>query len=260
VSKIIIGTSGYSYKDWVGIIYPEGTKEKDFLQLYSQEFKMVELNFSYYKQPEAKMLQTMVNQTSSDFLFCIKAHKSLTHEIDAQLSENIAIFKRGISPLIDASKLGVVLFQFPYSFHYTDVNRKYLDELLRAFAGIPLVVEFRNDEWQKDSVYMGLKDRGIGLVNVDEPALKRLPKPTNLVTSDYAYIRLHGRNKANWWSGNNTTRYDYLYSEGELAEWLPRIMEIIKTAKLLLVAFNNHYKGQAVQNARQLQALLANKV
>ena len=257
MTKVYIGTSGYSYKDWVGPVYPPGTRQQDYLDHYCREFNMVELNFSYYRQPEKNMLQRMVDRTGPDFLFCIKAHKSLTHEAGDNLQQDIDKYKDGITPLLDAGKLGAVLFQFPYSFHYTPANRKYLDFLLQSFTGVPSVVEFRNSKWQQASVLQGLAERDVGMVNVDEPELQNLLKPGSDVTSIIGYIRFHGRNKTNWWQGDNTSRYDYLYSAAELNEWLPRILDIIKTAKLLLVAFNNHYKGQAVENARQLKALLA---
>ena len=110
--------------------------------------------------------------------------------------------------------------------------------------------------WHKDSVYDGLRARRIALVNVDEPELPRLPKATGIVTTDFAYIRFHGRNKANWWTGDSAGRYDYLYDRGELLSWLPLIKTIAQQVRLLLISFNNHRRGQAVQNARDLRQLL----
>ena len=117
-------------------------------------------------------------------------------------------------------------------------------------------MEFRSAEWQRDSVYRGLHDVKTALVNVDEPRLPKLPAPTEVVSADLAYLRFHGRNAANWWKGDNVSRYDYLYSPEELSEWLPMIERMLAKARLLLVIFNNHSRGQAIQNARQLQGLL----
>ncbi|MBN1697670.1 MAG: DUF72 domain-containing protein [Spirochaetales bacterium] len=259
MKEIYIGTSGYSYKDWIGPVYPPGTNQKDFLSYYSEEFSIVELNFSYYRQPEAGMLEQMIKKSRDGFLFSIKAHKALTHEIDEHLEEQIGLYKKGIDPLMDHGRLGAVLFQFPYSFHYTDENRRSLDTITKAFDGFPTVIEFRSDEWVRESVVETLASRNVGFVNVDEPDLPRLIKPGDIVTSDIGYIRFHGRNKANWWQGTNTSRYDYLYRESELAEWIVRIEKIIETAKIILIAFNNHYKGQAVQNARMLKEMLGEK-
>ncbi|MBN2534327.1 MAG: DUF72 domain-containing protein [Spirochaetales bacterium] len=259
MSKIYIGTSGYSYKDWVGPVYPPGTQQKDFLDLYSKDFSIVELNFSYYKMPDRNMLEQMLIKTDERFLFSIKAHKSLTHEIDDKSMVQAGQFKETIHPLLHSKRIGAVLFQFPYSFHYTVENRKYLDLLSREFEGIPAAFEFRSNEWIKESVFDTLKARGISFVNVDEPELPKLITPMDIVTSDPAYIRFHGRNRKEWWKGTNVTRYDYLYEKEELESWIPKIERIIEKAKILLISFNNHYKGQAVQNAKILKDMLIKK-
>jgi uncharacterized protein YecE (DUF72 family) len=260
MAEVVIGTSGYSYKDWIGPFYPDGTKESEFLEYYAKAFNYVELNFSYYAMPTSRLTQNMAARTSDGFLFGIKAHKSLTHEIDpAQLDACADQFRKGIEPLAGCGKLGAVLFQFPFSFHYTDENRRYMDRLLSSFDGYPNAVEFRNSEWLRDSVYEGLAARSIALVNVDEPELPKLIKASDKVTAQLAYLRFHGRNKKDWWTGTNVTRYDYLYSESELDEWLPRIAKMIEAARILIVAFNNHYKAQAVKNAIGLKNTLSAK-
>lgn len=259
MSKIYIGTSGYSYKDWVGPVYPPGTSQNDFLHLYAKEFPIVELNFSYYRMPDRNMLERMLSKTGEEFIFSIKAHKSLTHERDEKSGENAKAFKEQIHPLLDSNRIGAILFQFPYSFHYTVENRKYLDTLSREFEGFPAAFEFRSNEWIKESVFNSLTTRGISFVNVDEPELPKLIAPSEIVTSDPGYIRFHGRNKKYWWKGTNITRYDYLYEKEELTGWISKIEKIIEKVKILLISFNNHYKGQAVQNAKILKNLLVSK-
>ena len=105
-------------------------------------------------------------------------------------------------------------------------------------------------------MYDGLRELNTAVVNVDEPRLPKLPKPTEVVSSDLAYLRFHGRNRANWWGGDNVSRYDYLYDTDELSQWLPMIERMLAKAQLLLVMFNNHSRGQAIRNARELQSLL----
>ncbi|MBN1410907.1 MAG: DUF72 domain-containing protein [Spirochaetales bacterium] len=256
MALVYIGTSGYSYSDWVGPFYPPGTQKNEFFDHYLNEFNFTELNFSYYKQPDPGIIKKLASKTGDGFLFAIKAHKSLTHEIADSVEEDLSVYRKGIAPLVDAGKLGAVLFQFPFSFHYTPANRRYLDFLCSSIDGIKGVFEFRNSEWEKPAVFDGLERRSMGTVLVDEPDLPGLLKPGERTTSDTAYIRFHGRNKKNWWNGTNVTRYDYLYEKSELAEWLPRIMAILEKVKILLVAFNNHYKAQAVQNARLLKEML----
>jgi len=256
MANIYIGTSGYSYKDWVGPFYPAKTKQQDFLKLYANEFNTVELNFTYYRQPEAKTIAGMVEATHEDFLFTIKAYQGLTHEISSDPHKEAIQFREGISPLIETSKLGAVLLQFPYHFHYTDENRRYLQRLCSEFENLPLTIEFRNSEWLKESVYETLQKIDIALASVDEPDLPKLLKPTDRVTAHFSYIRFHGRNRENWWTGDNRTRYDYLYNDQELREWIPRIKSIAGRVKTLFIFFNNHQKGQAVVNTQRLKKLL----
>jgi uncharacterized protein YecE (DUF72 family) len=256
MANVYIGTSGYSYQDWIGCFYPDGTPEKDFLACYAAAFPFVELNFSYYSMPAAGLLERLTEKVGPSFLFAIKAHKSLTHEITDRLEKDLDDYKKGIDPLLQRQKLAAVLVQFPYSFHYTDENRRHLDRITRSLSGLPLALEFRNEEWVQDRVIEGLVERKAAFVNVDQPELPQLIKPSAHVTADLAYIRFHGRNKQNWWTGDNVSRYDYLYSDEELTDWQERIRLIVKKVRMLLIAFNNHSRGQAVQNARRLKELL----
>jgi uncharacterized protein YecE (DUF72 family) len=256
MAKIYIGTSGYSYADWVGPFYPTGTAEQDYLACYASRFPFVELNFSYYSMPAAPLIERLMGKTNSEFLFAIKTHKSLTHEVTDRFTQDIDAYKRGIAPLAEKQRLAAVLVQFPYSFHYTDVNRRYLDRLTRGLVGLLLALEFRSDEWVRDQVIEELKKRSAAFVNVDQPELPKLIRPSAVVTADPAYIRFHGRNKQNWWTGDNASRYDYLYSDVELSGWIERIRATLALARVLLITFNNHARGQAVQNARRLKELL----
>lgn len=257
MGKVLIGTSGFSYKDWIGPFYPNGTSQHNFLNLYSKEFVCTELNFTYYRQPEANLLNRMAEITPDLFLFSVKAYQSFTHKITpGTFQADCTVFKKGIEPLSLSGKLGAILFQFPYSFSYNSVNRTYLDTLCNHFSEFPLAIEFRNSAWVKDSVFKELQSRQIASVNVDEPDLPNLVKPLSKVTSRLAYIRFHGRNAANWWNGDNVTRYDYLYSPQELLEWVPRIDEMSRDADTVMVFFNNHAGAQAVKNAKELQGLL----
>ncbi len=255
--RLLIGTSGYSYADWEGALYPPGTPKTRYLELYAAEFPVVELNFSYYSIPQSRTLERMVSVTPQGFLFAVKAHQSLTHTVGEDLPAAIEAFRRGIHPLAESGRLAAILFQFPYRFHYTPEARRHLQVLCEAFAELPKAVEFRSEEWQRESVYEGLRRWNAAFVNVDAPALPRLPKPDDTVTSELGYVRFHGRNRANWWQGDNVSRYDYLYSPGELEGWLPRIERLLARVRLALVIFNNHSEGKAVINARQLMGRLA---
>ncbi len=101
-----------------------------------------------------------------------------------------------------------------------------------------------------------MQKQDIAFTCLDEPDLPKLIRPSEVVTAHFGYIRFHGRNKKEWWAGDNRTRYDYLYSDQELQEWLPRIQHMTRKAETLFVFFNNHWKGQAVLNAGRLKELL----
>ena len=255
-AHVLIGTSGYSYADWVGPVYPPGTSKADFLSLYSREFSVVELNFSYYRQPSTGMLERMIAATPEGFRFALKAHRSMTHEIGDSWEKDIDTFRTGLRPLVEAGRLTAVLLQFPYSFSYTSESRRRLALLCDALAGLPLAVEFRKSDWLNEKAFHGLRERGISLVSVDEPDLPQLLRPTTEVTGGFGYVRFHGRNAVQWWAGDNASRYDYLYTANELSEWVDRIRVILEHAPVLLLFFNNHWRGSAAKNAREMRRLL----
>ena len=257
MAEIYIGTSGYYYDDWKGLFYPDNLKKKDYLAHYALHFNVVELNFTYYRLPEYRQIRGMVEKVENRLLFVVKAYRGITHEIsDNAIDTVLPRFLDGIAPLIEKNILGVVLLQFPHDFHYTDSNRVYLKDLLEAVKPFPVCIEFRNREWLRDSVYSGLRELCAGFVCVDEPDLPGLIPPMALGTSKLGYIRFHGRNKNNWYGTDSTSRYDYMYSEEELREWLPRINELSGKTEKLFIFFNNHAKSQAVTNARMLINLL----
>lgn len=200
----------------------------------------------------------MMQNTPDKFQFAVKAYRGITHERGATSTSEAEEFYHALHPMLDEGRLAAVLLQFPYSFHYTLENRRYLGEILKPLEGLPLAVEFRNREWMLERVYDGFRDRGISYVQTDNPELDNLPLPTAAATSETGYIRFHGRNAENWWKGDNVSRYDYLYNEHELHSWLCRIDDISAKVKRLLIAFNNHHKASAVQNAQQIYNLLIN--
>jgi len=256
MEKLYIGTSGYSYADWRGVFYPPELDKKSFLSFYAERFSFVELNFSYYRQPNSNMISKIIEKTPEGFLFSIKGHRSITHDRNREWKKEVDEFAAGIRPLREEGRLAGVLLQFPYSFHRDKENRLYLGEVCSYLADFPLFLEFRNSEWQLPEVYEELTRRNIGIVNTDSPELHKLPEPSSLATSERGYVRFHGRNRENWWRGDNVSRYDYLYDERELREWVERIEEVLAKVKVLFLAFNNHHKGQAVTNAFQLASLL----
>jgi uncharacterized protein YecE (DUF72 family) len=230
---IRLGTSGFSYDDWVGPVYPEGLPRQQWLSFYAQEFDTVELNVSYYRLPTARMVDGWVEKTPDHFLFSVKAHRSLTHERE---NPDFEAFRQSIDGLLQADKLACVLAQFPHSFHPTPPNRDYLKSIREGLADLPIVVEFRGRDWVSEETFEQLKGLELGFCCVDEPKLRGLMPPIARATSDVAYIRFHGRNEAKWWHHDQAwERYDYTYTVEELRDWLPKIHSLDTVAYLTLV-------------------------
>ena len=260
MGKIAIGTSGYSYNEWVGPFFPPKTKQEDFLAFYAGSFSTVELNFSYYTMPSADQLTRMIQTPGAENLtYAIKVPQTITHKVDPnKWRDEAKTYISAIEPLRETGKLDAVLFQFPFSFHYETDNRRHLANVLTEFRGIPSAVEFRNNEWTSNRVIDELKKREVAYVSTDTPDLKGLPCVLDVHTSPFSYFRLHGRNADTWWGSDSRARYDYLYNDGELKAAAERIKRIVIKADKILVYFNNHARGQAVKNALVLKEMLNN--
>lgn len=260
---IKIGTSGYSFADWKGDIYPRSLAPVNMLAYYEQElgFNTVEINFTYYRQPAAKTIANMVRKTHRDFQFTVKANKSMTHDLwdeAGRPKNNQDAFKEflaGIEPLVVNQQLGAVLAQFPVMFDNNEENRDYLAQFKERMGQIPLVIEFRNNSWEKQETYQLLKDYSLSLCSVDEPKLPRLMPMITEVTGDIGYFRFHGRNP-HWFNAPVAERYNYLYNKEELKEFIPKIRKVAAKTTSTYLFFNNCHGGQAVKNALQLMELL----
>jgi uncharacterized protein YecE (DUF72 family) len=253
---LLIGTSGFSYKDWVGPVYPQDIPKSEWLSYYAQEFPTCELNFSFYRIPNAWTLERMAAKVPDGFQFTVKAYRGITHE-RKEPGPQIEELTAALRPLIDAGKFACLLLQFPHSFHATDTNRIYLARVRDRLGDLRAVVEFRSREWVEDRTFVGLRKLGLGFCCVDQPGFRSLVPPVAVATSPVAYVRFHGRNYDKWWKHDEAwERYDYTYSDDELAEWVPKIRDLDAEASLTLVYMNNHWQGQAVGTARQLQLLM----
>lgn len=257
---IRIGTSGFSFPDWVGPFYPPGTPQRAMFSVYTTHFSLVELDFTYYRMPDPKTIASLEARSPKDFLFCIKAFQTMTHEPMSDPDERRAVFgqfRQALAPVIEAGKLGCILAQFPWGFKNTPPNRDYLAFVRDELSPLPTVIEFRNREWVEDDTFELLRGLGLSFCCVDEPRLKGLFPPLALTTGEIGYIRFHGRNAAKWWKHDHPgERYDYLYSEAELHEWVPGINEVAAAARQTFVLFNNCHAGQAARNARMLAQIL----
>lgn len=263
-----IGTSGFSFPDWKGTVYPKKTKPSEMLPFYEYElgFDTCELNYTFYRMPDAYTMERMAYRVGNDFEFTVKAFREMTHEIwedekRKKLKNNKKTFKdfiKGIEPLASSRKLGALLIQFPTFFKKNEENIEYLERTKELLKPLPLVIEFRNKEWLEDEVYDLLKKEKMGICVVDEPQIPFLLPYDPRATSDIGYFRFHGRNK-HWFSAGAHERYNYLYSQTELKGFLPGIKKVEKKTKKTYLFFNNCFMGQSAKNAAQIREMLGIK-
>jgi uncharacterized protein YecE (DUF72 family) len=261
--RLQVGTSGYSYPEWSDNgFYPPGTPAREMLALYARQFAVTELNYTWYQMPKAAAMERMIPKVPAGFKFAVKLTRTMTHEIDPhEWRADVARFRDGIAPLMQADRLLALLVQLPPSFDRAQANRRYLAQLLDTLGGLPVAVEFRHRSWAVDRVFAELENRGVTLVTVDAPNLPHLFPALEVVTQpELFYIRFHGRNTRGWRSGNMQNQFDYLYSAAELAQWSNgSIPKMAAAARNGIIFFNNHVRAQAPRNARMLMEQLALK-
>jgi uncharacterized protein YecE (DUF72 family) len=257
---LFFGPAGWSYADWRGTVYPETLPSRfNHLAFLAGQFDFIEVNTSFYRVPSLKLTQGWVDKTAgcADFRFWLKLHRSFTHE--RQLEKPMLDgFRDSLQPLDAAGKLSGLLAQFPYSFKYEPANLDYLGELAGHFRAWPLAVEFRHQSWLEEEVLDFFRKNGLVWANIDQPQISQSLPLTALATArDTAYLRLHGRNYRDWFSGQGRdARYDYSYSAAELDRLGDVVARLREQAKKVFVVGNNHYKGAAVKNLLQLKEIL----
>jgi uncharacterized protein YecE (DUF72 family) len=250
---IAIGTSGYSFRDWKGVFYPETIKPKEMLAYYKDVFSVVEINTTYYGIPKPEVFEGMICATPQNFEFIVKANKSTTHELsDRDVS---GTFIESICPLKESGRLSGILAQFPWQFRNEAFSRKYLASLAERYREYNLFVEFRHNSWNREEVFRFLDDLKIHFVSVDEPQIGDMIPPVAQATGGAAYVRFHGRNECDWWS-KSADRYNYFYSEDELEEWIEKVEALEKTVWKLYAFFNNCHQGYAVRNALMFKEMI----
>ncbi|MEJ5330701.1 MAG: DUF72 domain-containing protein [Desulfobaccales bacterium] len=254
-----IGTAGWDYRDWDGVVYPPGLKGTDRLRFLAGLLDAVEINVTFYRPVTPRLAERWLAAVADlpDFRFTAKLLNIFTHERRLPEKE-VGEFQEGLMPLLAAGRLGVLLAQFPYSFHNDEPNRAYLVRLKDIFGAFPLAVEVRHRSWQRREVREFLSQVGLEFVNLDQPMVSYSLGRTAWVTGRLGYLRAHGRRKDVWFEfgEDRQARYDYLYSPEELAELAERTRELLTKATDVYVIFNNHPAGQAAANALELSRLL----
>ena len=235
-----IGCSGWQYRDWRGVLYPEGLGQARWLARYAEEFDTVEVNSTFYRLASKNAVERWVQQTPPDFLFALKASRYLIHMKKLRdIEQGIARFYERIEPLAGTPKMGPVLWQLPEWFTRDD------DALAGALDLLPPgrhCFEFRDPSWFCDEVYGLLRAHGVALAIGDHP--ERPWQPFEL-TADWTFVRFHYGRRGR--RGN--------YSDTELREWADRLAGVARTAEVLAY-FNNDWEGFAVRNAISLRRMV----
>lgn len=259
-----VGTVGYSYRDWAGILYPPGTPSSRQLSVYARNFDVCEITSFTNQMPDLERVSAFVEQIKGDLRLYVRLHHTFTHCADVGLALTVAKhFRKAIEPMFEQGKLAGLVGAFPYAFKNSAQSRGYLEALASALhfdASCPLQVDFRHSSWISPEAHRWLADRGLGLVLVDEPALPGLVPPLATATASRVLVRLHGRNAEGWWSGNPTTRFDYFYSQAELCELKERYERLLGSHAEVSFVFQNSWQGQSIENARQFRALLVPRI
>jgi len=296
MGDILVGTCSWTDQTLIecGRFYPSWARSAEArLQYYASQFSIVEVDSSYYALPSERTSGLWVRRTGDRFIFDIKTFRLFTQHptpltslpkdireaLPAEVKEKANVyyrdlptelldelwnrFERALLPLDSSGKLGVVLFQFPPWFYPSSQQRDYILACKERLPQYTIAVEFRHNSWVNgknvERTLNFLRDNNLPFVCVDEPQGFESSIPIVVeATSDIALIRFHGRNRETWEKKgiSVTERFNYLYSEKELREWVPRIKELASKTRQLHVLFNNCYHDKAVLNAQQVRLML----
>lgn len=242
--KLWLGCSGWSYDEWVGTVY-KNTKESK-LAAYSNLFDIAEINSTFYRNPSKGTVIGWNRYTPEDFLLTAKMPQKVTHDKNLDVSkgikEDLEEFCGLMRPLQESGKLACILIQLPPKPKFKeDGVRRFLEVLPEEYR---YAIEFRNSSWMREEAYELLKEFKIAYTIVDEPLLP----PEIHITSDFAYVRWHGKGSKPW--------YNYRYSLNELEPWIPKLKTVLENAERAYGFFNNHYRGYAPANCLQMLEMM----
>ena len=295
MGEILVGTASWTDPTLIksGRFYPAWARTaEDRLKFYASQFRLVEVDSTYYSLPSEANSQLWVQRTDRDFVFNIKAFRlftqhptplvSLPRDIRQELPPQTAKtnlyqrdlpeglvsqvwqrFEEALAPLSDAGRLGVILFQFPPWFFPSNESREYILRCKDKLPRYRLAIEFRHSSWlnekNQERTLAFLRENDLPFVCVDEPqGFKSSVPPVAEITADIGLVRFHGRNAEMWEKKGIAVveRFNYLYSEAELDGWAPKIKEMAGRTRQMHVLFNNCYEDKAVRNASRMKQLL----
>jgi uncharacterized protein YecE (DUF72 family) len=236
VNTVRIGCSGWAYDDWRGRLYPEKEPRRRWLELYAQHFDTVEVNNTFYRLPNRDSVAAWVEQTPPGFEFTVKASRYLTHiRRLTDLGEGVRRFYERIEPLVEAGRLGPVLWQLPENFHRDDAR---LEGWLAALPPGRHTIEFRHPSWFVPEVMTALRSARVALTIGDHP---ERPFQSHEETAGWRFVRFHYGSRGR--KGN--------YSAREIEAWARRIAQW-RRHEVVYAYFNNDWQGFAPANAELL--------
>jgi uncharacterized protein YecE (DUF72 family) len=250
ISMILVGTSGFQYREWSTIFYPKTLDRDSWLNYYSRHFGCCELGFTCYRIPEVSVFQEFVEQTggTTQLVFRVPWRLTGSHPDNTDLARR---FSAALWPLRESGQLAGTVAQFPLDFGFFRENFERLCALRDSLDGIQLIAEFDCSDWLSATAAKHLASARIALACVDGGAgLKE--KTFFCATADTSYVRFQGRNNSRWTKDDGSAQHDYLYSRAELSAVIPEIRRLEQESERVLVFMNNPWRGQAIINARML--------
>jgi uncharacterized protein YecE (DUF72 family) len=249
VKKIYVGTSGWSYKDWVGNFYPAIIKQSNYLEYYSRSFNTVEIDSTFYGVPRKATIANWYRMVPDDFKFSSKFPQEITHESGLSGAEDLLkAYLDTMSGLKE--KLGPLLLQFPYSFkpEMSENLAKFIQLLPKGFT---FIVEIRNKKWLNERFYDMLRKDSIGLALLDHPWMPKV----EIATSRTLYVRFLGDRKAipDDFTAERVDRRQ------DLDGWERLIRTLEEKVDDFYGYFNNHYSGHSPTTANRFLSLLSER-
>jgi len=238
-NAVHVGCSGWVYRHWRGLFYPERLPQKRWFERYAEEFDTVEINASFYRLPLPTTFDAWREKAPPGFRYAVKVNRFITHmkkllDCEEAVDRFIAL-ARQLGPA-----LGPLLYQLPPSLHL-DLER--LDTFLsRLPRDLEQVVEFRHKSWYVTEALELLDRHGVGFVAHD---LKGLESP-RWASGRTAYVRFHGTGGKYWGR----------YSDDALVEWTDWIAKQRSAGRSVWCYFNNDIHGHAIEDARTLKSMV----
>ena len=264
-ATVRLGTCSFADEGLVKAWYPRGVSTpKARLGYYAERFDTVEVDSPYYHLPDPAVTGRWAQRTPPEFVFHVKAHKTMTHHEEAEQEQAFADFRASLEPLELSGKLRGILLQYHPRFVKSDAAQQELSRVRSLLDPLVPLVEFRHRSWLEEAeradTFAFLERNGIAYVSVDAPRTRasNVVPPVAAVTHRVAYVRFHGRNAKTWniRSERSSERFDWLYSETELEDWVPRLEHLSGGADEVYAMFNNNRDDFAPRSAAILRGLL----